>query len=189
MNAPRSRDAVEMLRELRAQAGLPERGRWQLVERWKAEHAAGALDGERLADVALLLLQTLRDDDGSLDMVAADLLRRHGGPRHLEPLRVVRPKLRARTGLRDWRLEVGRAIASIEARLAERCECGVHAAHGAPLGAADCEIERVRTDHAGYGVDYEVRCRRCGQRWLVREQHGYHYPTFAWRPAHDHDPT
>lgn len=179
--------AERMLCELRALAPLPDRGRWQLVERWKAEFAAGSLDGDRLADVALLLLQTLRDDDGSLDMVAADLLRRHGSTRHLEPLRAVRPRLRPRTGLRDWRLEVGRAVATIEARVTGRCECGVHAAHGAPLGPADCEIEGEHTDLEGYGVDYAVRCRRCGRRWHVREQHGYHYPTFEWRAPVDPD--
>ncbi len=183
MSANCPSDAAEMLRTLRAQAPLPDRGRWNLVERWKSAQAAGELDGERLADLALLLLQTLREDDGSLDMVAAELLRLHGGARHLEPLRAVRPKLRPRTGLRDWRLEVGRAIATIEARAQGRCECTVHAAHGAPLAPANCAVERESTDLDGYGIDYDVRCRDCGRRWQVREQYGYHYPTFNWRPA------
>lgn len=175
-----SPDPRAMLTTLRSLAPLPDRAQWDLVASWKTAHADGQLAGTTLADVALLLLQTLTEADGSLDMVAAELLRHHGEARHLDPLRAVRPKLRPRTGLRDWRLEVGRAIATIEARVAGRCECSVHAQHGAPVTFSGCTVEREETDLANYAVLYDVRCDGCGRRWRVTEQHGYHYPSFGW---------
>lgn len=176
-------EAVAMLHALRAEAPLPAKGQWDMVAAWKAAHAAGTLPAGLLADVALLLLQTLTEADGSLDMVAAELLHHHGEARHIAPLRAVRPKLRPRMALRDWRLEVDRAIAMLEARAAGRCDCSVHASHSAPVMFSGCDVESEQTDTANYLIRYQVRCTACGRRWQIEEQHGYHYPTFSWSAA------
>ena len=175
-----SLDPTAMLAALRAADPLPSRAQHELVRQWETAHAAGQLEGATLADFALLLLQTLTDEDGSLDMAAAGLLREHGEGRHLGPLRAVRPKLRPRKALRDWRLEVDRAMAMIEARVEGRCACGVHAMHGAPLTFSGCEVEDESTDLVNYSICYRVRCLGCRRRWDITEQHGYNYPTFSW---------
>ncbi len=173
-------DPTAMLVALRAAAPAPADGQSALVRSWQAAHAAGQLSGATLADVALLLLQTLREDDDILDMAATDLLRLHGEARHLAPLRQLRPTLRPRGGFRDWRIEVARAISAIEARIEGRCSCTVDARHGAPLAPSGCEIEAEHVDVDLYIVTYQVRCGQCGSRWSVTERHGYHYPSYDW---------
>ena len=116
-------------------------------------------------------------------MVAADWLRRFGRPEHLDAVRALRPKLRPRTALRDWRLEVDRAIAMLQARAEGGCGCAVDAAHGAPPVSRDYERLSDTTDRERYAIIWQVRCRSCTRRWDVVEQHGYHYPTFAWSRA------
>jgi hypothetical protein len=33
--------------------------------------------------------------------------------------------------------------------------------------------------HQGWGT-YSLRCRRCGQDWIVTEDTSYHFPTYTW---------
>jgi hypothetical protein len=132
-----------------------------------------------LGEVALVLLATLTEEDGSLDMAAAALIRQFGGPTHLERLTALRPSLRPRKALRDWRHEVGRAISTLQARADGRCTCDAEAGHGVPVRTDGFTVEAERSD-VPYTIDYEVRCDGCGRTWAVREEHGYHYPVFRW---------
>lgn len=177
--APLPQTAEAIAAALRAAHGDASQQRSTLVAQLRDDAiASGTTD--RLADAALLLLATLRKSDGSLDMVAAELLRRYGRPDQLDALRALRPKLRPRIALRDWRFEVDRAIATLEARSEGRCSCTVDAAHGAPIVDRDHERLADHTDRERYAIVWQVRCRSCRRRWEVVEQHGYHYPTFAW---------
>ena len=170
----------ELLAQLRAAAAESSSARGELLLSWESQVVDGPLDASVLADVALALLATLSEEDGSLDMVASDLLRRHGGAGHLEPLRALRPSLRPRQALRDWRIEVGRAIATIEARADGRCVCGVEASHGGPVKTGAFTIDEERSPEP-YVIEHSVRCVACERSWIVREEHGYHYPVFYWR--------
>lgn len=172
-----SADPAAMLAELRA---APAKERFALACSWGAACAAGQLPGAALADMALLLLQTLSEDDDILDMQATELLREYGEPRHLEPLRKAQAGLRPRGGFRDWRLEVPRAISAIEARAEGRCECTVDARHGMALRPAGFEVEEERVDTVEYTVTFRVRCLQCRRRWEITERHGYHYPSSYW---------
>lgn len=172
-----SADPAAMLAELRA---APAKERFTLARSWGAACAAGQLPGAALADMALLLLQTLSEDDDILDMQATELLREYGEPRHLEPLRKAQAGLRPRGAFRDWRWEVPRAISAIEARAEGRCECTVDARHGVALRPAGFEVEEERVDTVEYTVTFRVRCLQCGRRWQVMERHGYHYASTYW---------
>lgn len=158
-----------------------------LVAALRAAHAAGAptpplgdVEPAVLAEAALLLLETLDDADGSLDMWAAGVLLDHGEGRHLDRLRAVRPHLRPRVALRDWRREVDRVIAALSARGGGACDCAAEAAHGAPVYGERWEVEsEVPGDHQ---TTLQVRCRLCGRGWRVVSDDSYHYPTFDWTP-------
>lgn len=173
-------EPAALLAALRAAAQTSVAAERALERDWQAALDAGALTGAALADVGLLLLQTLGDGDDSLDMTAAELLRRHGEARHLAPLRQLLPNLRPRAALRDWRLELARAIATIEARAEGCCGCGVDASHGVPIGAAAVAVEAEQVDAAAYTATSRVRCQRCGRRWAVTERFGGHYSSYAW---------
>lgn len=152
------------------------------ITAWRNDVTEGRLDAGVLADTALLLLETLGEADAWLDMSAAGILVELGEPRHLPRLRVVRPRLRPRVAMRDWRFEVDRAIAVITAR-ASGCDCTAHAAHGAPTHDPRWQTEEQLPHEEPYQTTSIVRCRRCGKRWRVIEDDSYHYPTFRWSPA------
>jgi len=142
--------------------------------------AAGRVPGEQLARWAVDALEGMGDGDSiSWGMLACDVLRRHGGPDEAARLRAVRSRLPARRALRDWRLEVGRALSVIGARAAGGCTCAAEASHGAPAFAPQFTVASEETDHAHYAVIMQVYCR-CGRRWRVVRQEGYHYPVFRW---------
>lgn len=149
--------------------------------RAEAAVAAGKVPAAALARAALHALETMKAQDSiSLGMTACEALRVHGGKAELERLRAVRPKLPARIGLRDWRLEASRALAVIEARAAGSCTCAAEAARGAPVYGDEWQVESERVEVEEYCTYMIVRCTRCDSRWSVRRDDGYHYPTFAW---------
>lgn len=149
--------------------------------RAEAAVAAGTVPAAALARAALHALETMQaGDPTSWGMSACEALRVHGGEAELERLRAVRPRLPARTGLRDWRLEASRAIDVIAARAAGECTCAAEASRGAPVYGDQWQVEGERVDVEGYCVYITVRCTRCERRWSVRREDGYHYPTFAW---------
>lgn len=157
----------------------PERDKALLALRSRV--ASGELPSAILADVGLVLLASLREGDGIYeDMAWAGLLLDHGEARHLAPLQALRPKLRARTGLRDWRLEVSRAIAAIAERARGGCDCVTEASSGVPPYGGRWEVLSQRDAPEVYGAAYEVKCARCGRPWHVVEEGGYHYPIFRW---------
>jgi len=146
--------------------------------------AAGPVPAKALAKAALLALETMGPGDSiSLGMSACEALRRHGGAGELERLRAVRATLPARSGLRDWRAEATRARVVIEARAAGSCTCAAEAACGAGVYDEQWRVESERVDREQYCVHMVVRCTRCQSAWLVRQDDGYHYPTFAWSRA------
>lgn len=154
---------------------------WRLAE---ARVATGEVPSSALAQAALLALETMGGDDPtSLGMSACEVLRVHGSVSELPRLRAVRPKLPARKGLRDWRLEASRAIDVIDARASGSCTCAAEAARGAPVHDEQWRIESEKVDRDQYCVDLVVRCTRCESRWTVRRDDGYHHPTFAWTMA------
>ncbi len=173
---PTSSELVSQLRE----NDLEPTGRRATLNDWNAQMVSGAWPAELLGDTAFLLLTTLTEEDGSLDMVAAELMQQHGQARHLDPLKAARKSLRPRVTLRDWRLEVDRAISMIEARAANECECVAQAKHGAAAGNSGFEVLSKTSDDDEFTIRYDLRCRRCGRLWLVRERHGYHYPQSDW---------
>ncbi|TNE92818.1 MAG: hypothetical protein EP330_00085 [Deltaproteobacteria bacterium] len=154
---------------------------------WKQAHAAvdtGRMPASVLTEAALLALESMADDDPtSLGMSACDALRRHGGADHLERLATVRPRLPARSGLRDWRVDADHAHDAMAARGSGGCTCAAEARHGAaPYGDA-WVVEHQQPDPERYCTDYRVRCAACGRHWSVRREDGYHYPIFAWTSA------
>lgn len=141
--------------------------------------ARGDLAASTVAEAALRLLETLTDADGILDMTATELLTNYGDGSALPRLRAVRPRLRPRIAMRDWRFEVDRVVTVLEARAAGRCECAAEAAHGAPVWGPNWAVEE-ETSPEPYVLRRIVRCTRCGRRWTVLEEDGYHYPLFRW---------
>lgn len=172
---------VQQLRILKAQSGTATH---EFLGRQRAAVEAGELAGAVLADAALYLLETLTVQDDWLDMAAAGILIDLGEARHLKPLRAVAPKLRPRVALRDWRLEVGRAIDVIAARDQSRCDCRAQASHGAPVHGSQWAVEKTAVDADQYCTEYTVRCVRCQRLWTVVEESGYHYPVFRWTEGH-----
>ena len=134
-----------------------------------------------IARAAIRGLETMgASDPTSFGMSACDALRLYGGAEELERLRATRDTLPARKGLRDWRVETGRALSVMAARVAGECTCAAEAAHGAPVYGDMWRVESEEIDRDQYCVRMRVRCQRCQSRWLVRRDDGYHYPTFAW---------
>lgn len=172
--------STELVAQLRASDRAEPSRRRGTISEWDGNVATGTWPAELVGDVALLLLTTLTEEDGSLDMVGAALMQRHGQDVHLKPLKRARRNLRGRATLRDWRLEVDRATSMIEARSAGTCECVPQAKHGASAKGPLFEMQKESVDKEQYSMRFEVRCRRCGTLWSVREEHGYHYPLSYW---------
>lgn len=151
---------------------------------WRQAHAAvddGESSAAALAEAAVLALQTMADGDPtSLGMSACEALRIHGGAAQIEPLQALRPSLPARSGLRDWRVDAGQALEVMRTRAAGECTCKTEAAGGAAVYGEQWEVESEEVDRERYCVDMEVRCTRCGSRWSVVREDGYHYPMFRW---------
>jgi hypothetical protein len=154
---------------------------------WTAAHAAvaaGQVPAAALAEAALLALEQMADGDPtSLGMSACEALRQCGGASQLDRLKAARPRLPARSGLRDWRVDADQAIRVIEARVEGACTCAAEAASRAGCYGAQWQIEDERSDPAQYCVHMTVSCRSCGARWSVRREDSYHYPIFAWTLA------
>lgn len=167
---------VLALREAFLAPGSPVRER---VAQLNSAVARGDLPAPVLAEAALRLLASRTDADGFLDMVAVELVSSHGDPSALPRLRAMRPRLRPRVALRDWRFEVDRLIDALEARAAQRCTCGSEAAHGVPPRGPQWIVEDSASPEP-YVTRSLVRCTRCGRRWVVLEEDGYHYPIFRW---------
>ncbi len=45
------------------------------------------------------------------------------------------------------------------------------------------EVERETVLREEYATLYRCRCKRCGSRWQVREETGWHMPTYQWVPV------
>lgn len=176
---------VDLVAEIRRHRTLSSDAAHEFLKDQRIAAQAGQLAPAVLADAALHLLETLTEKDGWLDMAAAAILIEWGEARHLERLRAVRPKLRPRVALRDWRLEVSRAIDVIAARTQTACDCSAHAGHGAPVYGPQWAVENTVVHADLYATVYTVRCTRCQRLWSVEEESSYHYPVFTWR---DHIP-
>lgn len=173
-----SMELAEQLRRLKAQSGDAAH---RFLQEQRAAVQAGEIAGGVLADAALYLLETLTKQDDWLDMAAAGILVDLGEARHLQRLRAVVPHLRPRVALRDWRLEVSRAIDVIAARAHSDCDCRAQANHGAPVHGQQWAIEKSVANAELYVTEYTVRCVRCQRVWTVEEESSYHYPVFRWR--------
>lgn len=152
--------------------------------RWRRARAAverGDASPDTLAEAALLALETMGPNDPtSLGMSACEALVLFGGSEHLDRLRAARPRLPARKGLRDWRVDADRALQVMRARAAGQCTCAAEAARGAPVHGEQWRVESEQVDASRYCVTMVVRCTRCESTWSVERDDGYHYPTFRW---------
>jgi DNA-binding GntR family transcriptional regulator len=172
-------NADDVVAGLRAAFHAPGSPVHEHVGRLDSAVARGELPSATLAEASLRLLETLVDADGFLDMVATEILTAHGDPSALPRLRAVRPRLRPRVALRDWRFEVDRLMDVLEARAANRCACAAEAAHAVPPRGAHWTVEEESSPEP-YLTRRRVRCGRCGRSWTVVEEDGYHYPIFRW---------
>lgn len=131
-------------------------------------------------EVALQLLEAMSETHGHVTgSRAAHVLSEHGGGLELDRIRAARARLPAIAGLRDWRWDVDQAIAAIENRAAERCEC--HAAQALGQGPDERVFRQVSSAVADFGATITLACRTCARECIVERDDSYHYPTFTWR--------
>jgi hypothetical protein len=61
-----------------------------------------------------------------------------------------------------------------------KCACESHPGTGRKDPRHEPGIKVLSSAfHTGWG-SIEVECGRCGQRWSVVEDMGYHFPTYTW---------
>lgn len=165
---------------LRAYAESIEHGNrcWQQARTVADGDAAAA---SALARAAMLGLERMgADEPTSFGMLACEALRHFGGAPELERLRLARPSLPPRPGLRDWRRDADRAIAVIEGRVLGRCACLAESGSGAPVWGPLWEVEAETVDAQRCCCEITARCTACGARWSVLRDDGYHYPQYHW---------
>ncbi|MGE8362666.1 hypothetical protein [Pseudomonas sp.] len=91
-----------------------------------------------------------------------------------------------RPAVRDSRDCVRLALRIVEARSEGRCRCSVYASTDQILPESQAQhglIDILGTRDIPWEPEFDCQCTDCGARYVVRENHGYHYPWAAWSPS------
>lgn len=91
-----------------------------------------------------------------------------------------------RPAVRDSRDCVRLALRIVEARSDGRCRCSVYASTDQILPESQAQhglIEILEKRDIPWEPESDCQCTDCGARYVVRENHGYHYPWAAWSPS------
>ena len=86
--------------------------------------------------------------------------------------------------LRDSRDSVKLALAILEARQCDICRCSIYPTTDQVLPESLEKygmIEILAKRDIPWEPEFDCQCTDCGKIYLVKENHGYHYPVSSWR--------
>lgn len=107
---------------------------------------------------------------------AGHIIEKHATPDQVSRLEEVRKKLPPLQGLRDYRTDFDHYIQLLKNRDKGICECSYYASSGASIYSAD--VKEISVNQETYTS--LVECNKCGKRYNVEVDLGYHFPQYRW---------
>ncbi|MBX9852602.1 MAG: hypothetical protein K2X86_12720 [Cytophagaceae bacterium] len=141
-------------------------------------------NSEVLSSFALQTMKVFQAEQGYLTAYYCyRILSDHCKPEIIGDVKKIREGLPPLPGLRDYRTDYDELLALLENRAKGKCDCTVKTKYNTSPSDALFKIESQQSDQETYSTSYEVICKKCGQKWNVTEDSGYHYPVFGWKKS------
>lgn len=130
-----------------------------------------------IVEFAFRVLENATEETGYTAIYRAGfIIEKHAIPDQVGRLEAVRKRLPPLPGLRDYRYDFDHYIQLLKNKEKGICECHYYASSGASIYSAD--VKEISTNQETYTS--LVECNKCGKRYHVEVDLGYHFPQYRW---------